>query len=88
PGADQAVRRTRNKRIGIIGTEGTINSNAYQDEMRKIVPEIETFALPCPLFVPIVEEGWHDHQIADIITREYLNPLLTKEIDTLVLGCT
>ncbi len=88
PGAEQAVNKTKNKRIGIIGTEGTINSKAYQDEMWRIDPDIETFAIPCPLFVPLVEEGWHNHPVADIITGEYLNSLLEKKIDTLVLGCT
>ena len=88
PGAQEAVRVSRNGRIGIIGTEGTINSQAYPREIKKIDPSITTFSTPCPLFVPIVEEGWEGHPVAKTIAEEYLKPLIANKIDTLVLGCT
>lgn len=88
PGAGKAVKATLNGNIGIIGTEGTINSNAYPQAIHKLNGDITTHSYSCPLFVPLVEEGWHNHPAALTIAAEYLNPLLKKEIDTLVLGCT
>lgn len=88
PGAKAAVEATRNKRIGVIGTEATINSSAYTKYIKSLDPEIEVIGLPCPLFVPIVEEGLHDDEIARLIARRYLGGLRDEGIDTLVLGCT
>lgn len=88
PGAEQAARSTNNKRIGVIGTEGTVRSNAYTTAIQKLIPDAEVFSVACPLFVPLVEEGWQDHAVAQIIADEYLTPLKYKNIDTLVLGCT
>lgn len=90
PGAAAAVRETRNKRVGVIGTTATINSGAYEKAIHKIDPAIEVFSRACPLFAPLVEEGagWWDNDIACRIAEEYLVPLKGKEIDTLVLGCT
>jgi len=88
PGAEQAVKTSKNGRIGIIGTEGTISSMAYPKEIKRLNTQTETFSVPCPLFVPIVEEGWHNHPVALTIAKEYLSPLLAEKIDTLVLGCT
>jgi len=88
PGAEQAARRSVNKRIGVIGTEGTVRSGAYTTALEKLIPEAEVFSVACPLFVPLVEEGWQDHLVAQKIAEEYLEPLKDKEIDTLVLGCT
>ena len=88
PGAKAAVEATRNKRIGVIGTEATINSNAYTKYIKSLDPETEVVGLPCPLFVPLVEEGLHDDEIARLVARRYLSGLREKGIDTLVLGCT
>lgn len=88
PGANAAVRATKTGRIGIIGTEGTVNSRAYEKAIKKLFKEVEIFALPCPLFVPLVEEGWADRQVSYMVAQEYLEPLKKAEIDTLVMGCT
>jgi len=90
PGSVRAVNTTKNKRIGIIGTRGTINSKAYDREIKKLDPDAKTFSLPCPLFVPLAEEGLCDEndEIVYLITKRYLSYFLDKEIDTMVLGCT
>lgn len=88
PGAKAAVSSTRNKKIGVIGTEATISSNSYTKAIKSIDKDIEVFSLPCPLFVPLVEEGWTDGSIAEIIADTYLKDIKYKGIDTLVLGCT
>jgi glutamate racemase len=88
PGAEAAARTTKNKRIGIIGTVGTIFSNAYTNAIRQLDSDIKVFGQPCPLFVPLAEEGWIDHKATELIAKEYLFPLTLEKIDTLVLGCT
>jgi glutamate racemase len=87
PGAKAAAASTRNKKVGVIGTETTIKSNSYADAIKSIDSEIEVFSLSCPLFVPLVEEGWSG-EVVKIVADTYLNNLIDKEIDTLVLGCT
>lgn len=87
PGARRAVG-SRNQRIGVIGTEGTVNSGRYEEAIRHLLPAAEVFSVACPLFVPIAEEGWAEHQVAELTCREYLQPLIAAKIDTLVLGCT
>jgi glutamate racemase len=76
------------RRVGIIGTEATINSGAYQAALRKALPKAAVSAQPCPLFVPLVEEGWWGEPVTEQVARKYLKPLLAKKIDTLILGCT
>jgi glutamate racemase len=88
PGARKAVAVTRGGKVGVIGTEGTVKSGAYTRAIQALNPAIEVFAIPCPLFVPLAEEGWADHQVAGLAAAEYLSPLVEKGIDTLVLGCT
>ncbi len=88
PGARKAVECTRNGRVGVIGTEGTIGSSAYTRAIHAINPDIEVLGISCPLFVPLAEEGWAEHEVARIAAREYLTPLMKRGIDTLVLGCT
>ena len=88
PGAKSAVNATRNGKIGIIGTEGTIRSKAYFLEITDLKKDCRVFSRACPLFVPLAEEGWEDHPVTTLTIKEYLKPLLDKEIDTLVLGCT
>ncbi|MEZ4483070.1 MAG: glutamate racemase [Syntrophotaleaceae bacterium] len=88
PGACKAAAVTRNRRVGVIGTEGTIRSGAYSRAIHAVDPAVEVFAAACPLFVPLAEEGWADHEVAYLAAREYLRPLIAQQIDTLVLGCT
>jgi glutamate racemase len=88
PGARAAVRATRNGHVGVIGTAGTIKSGAYERALRALEPSLRVTVRACPLFVPLVEEGWVDHEATRLVAREYLAPLLREEVDTLVLGCT
>ncbi len=88
PGANAAVKSTRNEKIGIIGTEATIRSSSYKKAIRAIDSSAEVFGLPCPLFVPLVEEGWTEGKIAVMVAEKYLKGIRNKGIDTLVLGCT
>ncbi|GAC1461926.1 MAG: glutamate racemase [Gemmatimonadaceae bacterium] len=88
PGARAAVSVTRTKRVGVIGTAGTIKSRAYEKEITKLLPDVELTARACALFVPLVEEGWVDSEPARAIARNYLAPLVSAQVDTLVLGCT
>jgi len=88
PGAKCAVSSTRNGRIGVIGTQATISSRAYERAIKKINPGNSVFAQSCPLFVPLVEEGWAGNRVARDIAGIYLKPLKKKKIDTLILGCT
>jgi glutamate racemase len=88
PGIEAAIRETRNRRIGVIGTRGTIQSNAYANYLKKRRPEVKLYSQACPLFVPLVEEGWLDHSVTREITEIYLAPVLRNRIDTLILGCT
>lgn len=88
PGAICAVSSTRNNRIGIIGTEGTIRSNAYGKAIADLRSDVNVFSKACPLFVSLAEEGWEEHEVTGLVIREYLTPLLSNGIDTLVLGCT
>lgn len=88
PAADDAIKTTKNKKIGIIGTPGTIKSKAYQKNILEKDSSIKIYAVSCPLFVPLVEEGWIDNEIAEKTIKNYLDPLKEKGIDTLILGCT
>lgn len=88
PGASRAAAVTRNKKIGIIGTPSTINSGAYTKVLMKINPDLEITAKPCPLFVPLAEEGWHNNEIAILAAQKYLYEFKQIGVDTLILGCT
>ena len=88
PGAQEGVRRSHNRRIGVIGTEATITSRAYTHALRALDPGVEVYTRACPLFVPLVEEGWIDNKIARETTTMYLSSLKHSGIDTLILGCT
>jgi glutamate racemase len=88
PGARAAVKYSIKRKIGVIGTESTIGSSAYLKAIHSLDSNVEVFTRPCPLFVPLAEEGWGEHPLAVAIVREYLEDLRTTGIDTLVLGCT
>ena len=87
-GAQVALQKTRNRRIGIIGTATTIRSQAYHRAILARDHTAKVFARACPLLVPLVEEGWTNQKVTRIVLRAYLAPLLRRGIDTLVLGCT
>jgi len=87
-GARSAVNVTRAKYVGVIGTPATINSNAYARAIHRYDPSVRIFSQACPLFVPLVEEGWLDHEVTRLTAQEYFKPVLCHPIDTMVLGCT
>ena len=88
-GARSALAVTKTRRIGIIATPSTVSSRAYEMALRRLGgPDVHTVARACPLFVPLVEEGWLDHPATRLVAEEYLEPLLTEDLDTLILGCT
>lgn len=88
PGVRAALRSSKNGKIGIIGTEATVQSEAYPKKIKSINPEIEVISKACPLFVPLVEEGILEGSIAEQVVERYLKELKTSGIDTLILGCT
>lgn len=88
PGARAAVKATLTGRVGVIGTAGTIGSGAYDLAVRRRLPDARVYAQPCPLFVPLVEEGWYNHSVARLVAEEYLRPLAEMDVDVLILGCT
>ncbi|NTW60455.1 MAG: glutamate racemase [Nitrospirae bacterium] len=88
PGARAAAAATRTKKIGVIGTEATIGSGAYERSITRLGPDIQVISKACPLFVPLAEEGWVDNDVAELVAEKYLAFFRTTGIDTLVLGCT
>ena len=88
PGAKKAALSTRSGKIGVIATMATVNSGQYAKAIKNHLSRAKIFSQPCPLFVPLAEEGWLDKKVTADIAREYLNPLRKKSIDTLILGCT
>ncbi len=87
-GARAAVERTKSGRVGVIATASTVRSGAYAAAVRALRPDVEVVERACPLFVPLVEEGWIDHAVTRQVAHEYLAPLEDHRLDTLVLGCT
>jgi glutamate racemase len=88
PGARTAIRASKTLRIGVIGTRATISSGGYEDKIATLQPDAKVVAAPCPLLVPLVEEGWLNKPETAMIIRKYLAPLKNRQIDTLILGCT
>lgn len=88
PGVRMALMATQNNKVGIIGTEATIASGKYPQLLQAARPTLEVYAKACPLFVPLVEEGWAHHKITKEVIEEYLLPLTHTGIDSLILGCT
>ena len=88
PGAIEAAALTSNKKVGVVGTSTTIRSSSYKKELLKSDASIRVFSKSCPLFVPLVEEGWLNKKITRDIIKEYLSSFKSKGIDTLILGCT
>jgi glutamate racemase len=88
PPSREAAKRTRKKRIGVIGTRATIASRAYEKAIRRLDPSIEVTSKACPLFVPVVEEGLEEDALAGLVVEKYLRELKESAIDVLVMGCT
>lgn len=93
PGAEVAIRATRNGKIGIIGTKATISTGVYkkaveQSALKHGIKNIEIYQKTCPLFVSLAEEGWWDNEVTRLTAKEYLTPLKEAGIDTLVMACT
>lgn len=88
PGASAAVRLTRNKKIGVIGTRATVQSGAYLEAIQSRDSHAKVFQKACPLLVPLVEEGWIDHPVTRTVAGEYLGHIIECGVDTLILGCT
>lgn len=88
PGVRAAIKVSKQKRIGIIGTQGTIQSRAYEQGLQQIDPTIQVHSLACPDFVPLVEQGKYDTEEAEQIVKKILHPLTHQALDTLILGCT
>ena len=88
PGVRRALKSTKNKKVGVIGTEATIQSGAYTRALKEADAKIEVYSRACPLFVPLVEEGWTDNAVVEMTVKAYLGSLKQSGIDTLILGCT
>jgi glutamate racemase len=86
--AKAACEVTHSGRVGVIGTKATIESGAYERALTKLNPRLDVRSVPCPLFVPLAEEGWLDGDITRLVAKEYLTSLLDWGMDTLLLGCT
>lgn len=88
PGAEEALRISKSKRIAVLATKGTIRSSAYQNHIKKLCPEAFVLPLECPLLAPLVEEGMNLHPATKLILEEYLKPIKEHPVDTILLGCT
>lgn len=88
PGVREAFARSRGRRIGVLGTATTITSGAYQRSLKARGQGVFVKAVACPLFVPLIEEGWAGHPVTYSIARRYLSPLIRSRVDTVVMGCT
>lgn len=88
PGARKAVEASTGRRIGVLGTRATVYSEAYPKAIRKLAPDAEVFQQPCPLWVPLVEEGWVDDPVTNLIVYRYIAAIARHQVDTLIMGCT
>ena len=88
PGSRRALELSRKKRIGVIATQSTVASRKYEETILRMNPRAKVFQKACPLFVPLVEEGWLDHPVTEDVAQEYLAGIRKNDVDTLILGCT
>lgn len=88
PGVERATLQTKSKHVAVLGTKGTIQSEAYPKALKHVSPELKVTSLACPLFVPLVEEQFLHHPATKLIIQNYLRPLYHQDIDTVLLGCT
>lgn len=88
PAAEEAVAQTKNNRIGVIATIAAVLSGSFRREIKKINSQVKVFQQACPLLAPMIEAGEEKSSMIDLALRKYLQPLMKKNIDTLILGCT
>ena len=88
PGALKAMQNTKNGRVAVLATEATVQSNAYPTELLRLNKKLRIIQQPCPLFVPLIEEGWRHPKGGDCIIDDYLKTVIKSKADTLILGCT
>lgn len=88
PGVNSALKLTQNNRIGVIGTISTISSGVYETELKINNLSVKVTSTPCPLFVPLAEEGWLNEPATKLIAEKYLEPINKANVDILILGCT
>ena len=87
-GVESCIEATKNRRVGIIGTQATVRSAAYERGIKQRMPDIRIYSQPCPLFVNLAEEGWTDNDVTRMTAEIYLKEMLEGGVDTIVLGCT
>ncbi len=88
PALDHVSSHAKEGKVAVLGTRRTINSGVYQQKLAALFPDQPVITIACPLFVPLVEEGYFEHPLADAAVQEYLRPLKTQKIDTILLACT
>lgn len=88
PAVHAAIKASKTGKIGVIGTRATISSRIYEQKIMELKPDAKVYSEPCPLLVSLVEEGWTKRPETTMIVKKYLQPLKTKQVDTLILGCT
>jgi glutamate racemase len=88
PAAEEVLKMSKTFRIGVIGTRATVKSGIYEKKIKALNPAANVYSVPCPLLVPLVEEGWLKKPETTMIIKKYLHPLKVRQIDTLILGCT
>lgn len=88
PGVESCLATTKNKRVGLIGTQGTVTSGAYERRLKNADKDMKVFKKACPLFVPLAEEGWVNNEVAKLTAEAYLKELVDNGIDSIILGCT
>jgi len=88
PGSRAALQKSKNRRIGVIGTSATVSAGKYNSVLLSMSPDVAVFSQACPLFVPLVEEGWIGSAVTEMVARIYLEPIMRQSVDTLILGCT
>ena len=88
PACIEANKLTKNKNIAVLGTVGTINSNSFKNQLLKLDENNKIYQVSCPMFVPVVENGYTNTKVSEMIVYDYLKDLLNKNIDTVILGCT
>lgn len=90
PAVRAACNATKNKKIGVIATSASIKSGGYGKAIREIIPDAKLIGKACPMFVPLVENGYtdRDNEVAKIIARDYLQVMIDEDVDTLIMGCT